>query len=403
MQIILEINGDVKLSLEVVMTSLNETYNGFEVGPIRPPSEAASLLIRITRNCPWNKCTFCSLYKGEKFSVRPMEHILRDIDKIKMCVDTFKKTENMSEDKSRKLIRSVREELGSDDAWAYSQALSWYRSGMESIFLQDANSLVIKAEDMTRILKYIREQLGDVGRITSYARSHTVARISDENLKAFEDAGLNRIHIGMESASDEILTRVKKGADKATHIQAGKKVKKTGIELSEYFMPGLGGNEFSKSNALETADALNQINPDFIRIRTLAVTKRSELIKDYENGMFTRANDVKMVKELYDLLSNLNGITSTIKSDHILNLIPEFEGELPKDKNKMLSALKWYLDLSEGEQDVYRLGRRIGIMNAREDLNDEYARERVEEFIKEKKIGRSNIDQIVDELMNRFI
>lgn len=385
------------------MTNLIEIYNGFEVGPIRPPSEGASLLIRITRNCPWNQCTFCSLYKGEKFSVRPMEDILQDIDKIKLFVDTFKRSENMSEDKSRKLIRSVREELGKDDALAYSQALSWYRSGMESIFLQDANSLVIKPEDMITILKYIREELGDVKRITSYARSHTVARISDKNLKAFEEAGLNRIHIGMESASDEILERVKKGADKATHILAGQKVRKTGIELSEYFMPGLGGNEFSKSNSLETADALNQINPNFIRIRTLAVTKRSELIKDYENGMFTRANDVKMVEELYDLVSNLNGITSTIKSDHMLNLIPEFEGELPKDKKKMMNALKWYIDLSEYEQDMYRLGRRIGIMKSREDLEDEYTRKGVEAFIKEKNINSSNIDGIVDELMNRFI
>lgn len=385
------------------MANLIEKYNGFEVGPIRPPSEAASLLIRITRNCPWNKCTFCSLYKGKKFSVRPMEHILSDIDMIKMCVDTFKKSENIDEDRSRELIRALREKLGKDNAWAYSQALSWYRSGMESIFLQDANSLVIKPKDLIKILKYIREKLGDVGRITSYARSHTVARISDENLKAFEEAGLNRIHIGMESASDEILERVKKGADKATHVLAGQKVRKTGIELSEYFMPGLGGNEFSESNALETADALNQINPNFIRIRTLAVTKGSELIKDYDNGIFTRANDLKMVKELYDLVSNLKGITSIIENDHMLNLIPELEGQLPKDKKIMLAALKWYLDLSEKEQDIYRLGRRIGIMKSRDDLDDEYARERVEEYIKEKNIDKSNIDQIVDELMNRFI
>ena len=59
-----------------------ESYTGFEQGPIRPPSEAGSLLIRITRNCPWNRCTFCPVYKGTKFSLRPVDHVLMDIDTI---------------------------------------------------------------------------------------------------------------------------------------------------------------------------------------------------------------------------------------------------------------------------------------------------------------------------------
>ena len=60
--------------------SQSENYTGFELGPIRPPSEARSLLLRITRNCPWNKCTFCGLYKHEKFSIRPVDHVKLDID-----------------------------------------------------------------------------------------------------------------------------------------------------------------------------------------------------------------------------------------------------------------------------------------------------------------------------------
>lgn len=62
-------------------------YQGFEQGPIRPPSEAASLLIRLTRNCPWNRCSFCPVYKGTSFSVRPPEHIIKDIDQVKHQVD----------------------------------------------------------------------------------------------------------------------------------------------------------------------------------------------------------------------------------------------------------------------------------------------------------------------------
>jgi radical SAM superfamily enzyme YgiQ (UPF0313 family) len=51
----------------------------FETGPIRPPSEATSILLRITRNCHWNKCAFCPVYKHERFSIRKVDEIKRDI------------------------------------------------------------------------------------------------------------------------------------------------------------------------------------------------------------------------------------------------------------------------------------------------------------------------------------
>lgn len=180
-------------------------------------------------------------------------------------------------------------------------------------------------------------------------------------------------------------------------------MKKAGIELSEYFMPGLGGNEYSRENALETADALNQINPDFIRIRTLAVPNQTYLHKDYEEGIFTRTNDVKMVEELLLLIENLEGITSTVKSDHILNLIPEVEGTLPKDKDKMMSVLKWFLDLAPEEQMIFRIGRRTGNMNERADLTNSVKRNYMKSIIKQHNISLDNIDEITDELMKRFI
>jgi len=65
----------------------DEDYHGFEQGPIRPPSEARSLLIRATRNCPWNHCEFCPVYKGSKFSLRTVEEVKADIETIKEMVD----------------------------------------------------------------------------------------------------------------------------------------------------------------------------------------------------------------------------------------------------------------------------------------------------------------------------
>ena len=154
---------------------------------------------------------------------------------------------------------------------AFHSALNWVRSGMQSVFLQDANTLVIKPDDLVAILEYLRQVFPQVERVTSYARSHSVARISDEDMAHLAGAGLNRIHIGMESGADDVLEFIKKGVDQKTQIVAGQKVKSAGIELSEYFMPGLGGRLYSRENALETAEAINKINPDFIRIRTLAI------------------------------------------------------------------------------------------------------------------------------------
>jgi radical SAM superfamily enzyme YgiQ (UPF0313 family) len=368
-------------------------YQGYEVGPIRPPSEAASLMLRITRNCPWNKCTFCTLYKGKKFTVRSREDILQDIDCLKLLIDSFE-GKTLEKEKLRECQNSE------NFIWV---ARNWYENGMESVFLQDANSLLYKPADLIEILRYLRKQFPIIQRITSYARSHTIARINDENLHKMKEAGLNRIHIGLESGNDKILSLIEKGVDKKTHILAGQKLKKAGIELSEYYMPGLGGKEYWKENAIETADALNQINPEFIRIRTLAVLPNSPLAEDYQNGTFTKMNDVEVVKELLLCIENLNGITSMIKSDHILNLLPEVEGKLPDDKEKIIEVLNWFLCLSKKDKMIYRIGRRSLTMHCRDDLNVSKRRKHVENLIVQYNVTPENIDKIIDKLMNRFV
>jgi len=330
--------------------------------------------------------------------------VIKDIDLVKRWTDLFKAAEDVDAQTRKILINDLKNELGEEQSWFYSSVISWYQSGMKSIFLQDSNSLVIKPNDLIEIITHIKKQFPEIERITSYARSETVVRISDEDLKRMADAGLNRIHIGMETAADTILKLVDKGTTKANHILAGQKVKAAGIELSEYYMPGLGGNEYSDLNALETADALNQINPDYIRIRTLAITDQSRLKEDYEQGIFTRTNDTKMIAELLLMIENLKGITSTIiSSDHILNLLPEAEGRLPKDKEKIVNALKSYLDLPESEKIIYRIGRRTGIMNTIQDLKHSVRRNLVQGLIEQYGINNNNVDAFVDDILKNFI
>jgi radical SAM superfamily enzyme YgiQ (UPF0313 family) len=380
-----------------------EEYQGFEQGPIRPPSEAYSLLIRVTRNCPWNRCTFCPVYKGSQFSLRPVDHVKRDIDSVSAQIEKIKKITDKSGRILRTDITKAAENGEQLDPQALNAALHWVSGGMESVFIQDANSLIIKPADLEEILLYLKKHFPWVKRITSYARSHTIARIKDDDLKALRKAGLNRIHIGLESGSDKVLKMVKKGMTKGTHIKAGLKVKKAGMELSEYIMPGLGGKKYTRVHALETADALNQIDPEFIRLRTLAIPNFVELYEDYETGRFEKCTDLMMVKEIKLLIESLDGITSVVKSDHILNLFQNLEGTLPQDKERMLDIINSFLAMDPERQIVYQVGRRLGLFSGPDDMESPQRLAKAEKMCRQLNITPDNVDEAIDELMKRFI
>jgi radical SAM superfamily enzyme YgiQ (UPF0313 family) len=365
----------------------HESYAGYEQGPIRPPSEAGSLLLRVTRNCPWNRCKFCPVYKGAEFSRRPLEHVLQDIDALYRAMQAL--NGGAGED--------------ADDPWARQAAAHWRRHGRHSVFLQDADSLVIGPADMVAILSYLAEKFPGIPRVTSYARSATVARLDLPDLQAMRAAGLNRLHIGMESGANEVLRRIHKGTTQRNQIVAGQKVKQAGMELSEYYMPGLGGRSLWEANAQETAAALNAINPDFIRLRTLAIPCSAPLYEDYQAGRFDRPNDIDMAREILLFLESLHGITSTLASDHILNLLPEVEGALPQDQGRMIAAVETFLRLSPAEQCLYQVGRRTGVFSGLDDLANPVRRHRAEEIVATNHITSENVAGIIDELMRQFV
>jgi len=380
-----------------------DRYNGFEQGPIRPPSEANSLLIRVTRNCPWNRCAFCPVYKETRFSVRPEDHVIADIDDVHRHVVRLRELAGAQGRISRQELDLHAQHLAEYDQQAFAAAFHWFAGGMTSVFLQDANSLIIKPDSLIRILRHIRSRFPWVERITSYARSHTVARISDDDLKEMREAGLNRIHIGLESGSDAVLEQVRKGVDKATQVNAGRKAKRAGMELSEYVMPGLGGRDLSRDHALETADALNQINPDFIRLRTLAIPGGIPLAEQQRSGQFRKLNDLEMVREIRLFIEALDGIESMIVSDHILNLFEEVRGRLPDAKPGILAVLDRFLALDPKDQCLFQVGRRLGIFTRMADLESPKRRDKVDAFCRQYGIGPENVDQMIDEIMKRFI
>ncbi len=378
-------------------------YRGFEQGPIRPPSEASSLLVRITRNCHWNRCTFCPVYKGKQFSMRPVEHVLLDLDSIAAHVE---KLTNLSSGSGILLEEDVREAYSSlrkDETASFQAALSWFLSGMESVFLQDADCLVLKPSRLITILDHLNALFPKIKRVTSYSRSDTIDRISLEDLKILRHAGLNRIHIGMESGSDTVLSLVCKGVTKEVHIRAGRKVKEAGMELSEYYMPGLGGIDHYRENATETADAMNRINPHFIRLRTLAIPPRAPLAEELRAGRFRKCPDVLAVEEILLFLNSLDSVTSYLASDHVLNLFPELEGKLPHDKHLMTGLLEGFLALDREKRFLYQLGRRLGIFTRLQDIDDPARMAEVRQAAATRGASPDNIDEITDAIVQRFI
>lgn len=333
----------------------------FELGPIRPPSEAHSILLRITRNCPWNKCAFCPVYKKEKFSLRSLEEIKSDIDSMYSIYSRI--SERVSLNAGGYISDEIILSLINDDKipqYYLQQMLFWMYYGLKSLFLQDADSMVVKSGDMVEILNYIREKFPSIERITCYSRSKTLSVKNVEELKKIRAAGLNRIHIGMESGSDEVLKMIKKGVTGEEHITAGRKVVEAGFELSEYFIPGLGGRKFTVENAVETAKVLNAINPSFIRIRTVTPVPGTDLFRMMEEGEWEPLNETEKVEELKNMIEALDGIDSFVQSDHMMNLIEDANGKLPEDKDKILGSLNKFLDMGLDDRECFIVGRRTG-------------------------------------------
>jgi radical SAM superfamily enzyme YgiQ (UPF0313 family) len=377
-----------------------------EQGPIRPPSEAQSLLLRVTRNCSWNHCEFCHIYKGERFSLRTVEEVKKEIDSLQAMASEIKslsRNQGYGGEVTASFASSV---LKGSHIFpeGYRSLILWLYRGGKNVFLQDANNLILKTKDLVEILTCLRKAFPSIERITTYSRAKTVARKTLEELQALRNAGLSRIHVGLESGYDPLLEFVKKGVTARELIDAGKKIKQAGISLSEYVMPGLGGKRLWKEHAIETAKVLNQIDPDFIRLRTLKVLPIMPLYHRIETGELELLSDDEIVVELRLLIENLEGIHSRFTSDHILNLLEELDGDFPDAKPRMLAVIDRYLALDVAERENFRLGRRGGFYRSLDDMQNPELRSRVDQI--RKRIDAENpgqLEQVISDLMESFL
>jgi len=264
----------------------------------------------------------------------------------------------------------------------------------------------MKTDDLVAALTFLREKFPEISRVTTYSRSKTVSRKSLESLKQIRKAGLNRVHIGLETGYDSLLRFMKKGVSADVHIEAGRKLIEAGMEVSEYVMPGLGGQAMWREHAIETARVLNRINPHFIRLRSLRVPDRIPLHEKVKNGTFVMQTDDALAEEIRVFIEALDGITSQVSSDHIMNLLEDVSGKLPEDKPAMLKVIRSYQQLPEKDRIIFRLGRRGGVYRSVEDFRrDAGTYQKISRLIQEIEVseGAPGVERYISEMVDRYI
>ncbi len=298
--------------------------HSFQVGRYRPPSEGAcaSLLIQVTENCPWDRCSFCCLYRHNKFVYRPVADIKKDIDHAKAISDRLKQISHQL-GAGGKVTRKVITAISKVDStlglnYSFVVVAHWLFTGGKTAFLQDSNTLIMRPADLIAVLKHLRKTFPSLERVTSYARSHTLYHKKLEDLKNIRAAGLDRLHVGLETGDDALLKNVNKGVTSAQQIAGGKKAKEAGFELSEYFMTDLGGRERWREHAISTAQVLSEIDPDYIRSRPLVPIAGTPIYDEYISGALTLSSPHERLEELKLMVENLD-FNGRLVFDHSMN------------------------------------------------------------------------------------
>jgi radical SAM superfamily enzyme YgiQ (UPF0313 family) len=286
-------------------------------GPIyRPPSEADSLLIQATVGCPHNKCTFCTVYKkGPRYRPRSVADIVEDL----------------------------------------REARRLYGDCFRSIFFPAGNSIAMPAEDLAGVLRRARELFPSLQRMTVYGSAKYILEKGEQGLDLLARAGLTRVHVGLESGDDEVLSSVRKGCDSRQQIEAGQMLRRAGIENSTYVMLGIGGKDRSREHALNTAAVVNAVEPDFVRLRTFVPKVNTALLKKVQQGRFTMLGPHEILHETRFFLENTEAATR-LTSDHYSNYV-DLHGSLPRDREALLRRIDTCLELDVSHFRPFFVGR----------------------------------------------
>ena len=267
----------------------------------RPPSEAKSLIFQVTLGCSFNECSFCDMYRSKEYSERSWEEVKGEIDLMaKTMPDTTR------------------------------------------IFLADGDALNLSTDYMIQIVEYIYQKFPNLERVSCYAMPMNLLKKTPEELNMMNKAGLDRLYLGIETGNDIILKKVTKGATQSTMIKSCNKAKDAGFTLSCMVILGLGGNKYTKENAVDTAKVINAVQPDYVGALTLYLENgiKEEFLTKFE-GEFERLTDSEAIDELELLISEINVDNAIVfRANHGSNAY-NIGGTFPQDKQEMLEKITW--------------------------------------------------------------
>lgn len=278
-------------------------FDTYDTPVFRPPSEARSFILRVTRGCAHNKCTYCNMYRGVPFQILKDEEISRQI----------------------------------------AMAAHYGKDKVRRVFLADGDALVLPTSKLLKILQALRDTFPKLQRVSSYAAPKDILRKSEEELRQLKEAGLQLLYYGMETGDDATLKAVNKGVNGEEAIEAGRRVTASGMKLSIMVILGLAGREGSRRHALETAKAINIIQPTMWSALCLMLYRGSELLEQFERGEFNPPSPAELMEELHLIMENVNlpeDKHCLFRSNHVSNYIP-LAGTLPKDKNRLLAEIEY--------------------------------------------------------------
>ena len=270
----------------------------YEGAVYRPPSEARSLIIQVTVGCAHNGCTFCTMYKDKKFRIRKKEEVLED----------------------------------------FQMAYDNYGANIRRIFLADGDALIVKTTDLLDILNFIKEKFPSTERVTSYGTPRDILRKSEDKLKALAKAGLGMVYMGAESGDAVTLKDINKGVSREESIEAGKKLRRCGIQSSITLISGLGGRARKKEHAIESAKLISDIQPDYVGFLTLMLDESTEIYQKIAAGEMELLKPEEVAEEMRLFLTNVDSPGTVFRANHASNYVV-LKGNLNEDIDKMLKQL----------------------------------------------------------------
>lgn len=282
----------------------------------RPPYESQSVILQATSGCTHNNCTFCSLYKDEKFRMSPMEEFEEDLAEIKR-----------------------------------------YQPHARRVFLTGANPFAMSYENLKVRALTVREYLIKCQSIAMFASIRDIWGKEVWQLKKLRAMGINGLSIGTESGDDATLALANKGYTSADILEQCHKLDEAGIEYYFVYMTGLAGKDNGRRNAINSAKVFSQLNPYFISVDSLTLFPDTQLYRMAKQGKFTPADEKERIEELQILIENLH-IRTHLFANSVSNYFP-FVARLPYEREKVIGELQDILDgTDEDEMLKYRQGLR---------------------------------------------